>query len=72
MTYVQAPRDEPVNLDMSAFDKGGQQNQVGNREDEEKKDIEIINECMERHTTFNGVMQRRSANIKVVLNYIVK
>ena len=27
---------------------------------------------MERHTTFNGVMQRRSANIKVVLNYIVK
>jgi hypothetical protein len=27
---------------------------------------------MERHTTFNGVMQRRSANIKVVMNYILK
>jgi len=26
---------------------------------------------MERHTTFNGVMQRRSANIKVVMNYII-
>ena len=41
-------------------------------QDQQKKDIEIINECMERHTTFNGVMQRRSANNKVVMNYILK
>lgn len=41
-------------------------------QDPSKKDIEIINECMERHTTFNGVMQRRSANIKVVMNYILR
>ena len=27
---------------------------------------------MERHSTFNGVMQRRSANIKVVMSYILK
>lgn len=27
---------------------------------------------MERHTTFNSVMQRRSANIRVVMNYIIK
>ena len=27
---------------------------------------------MDRHTTFNGVMQRRISNIKVVMNYIVK
>lgn len=40
--------------------------------DSSKKDIEVINECMERHTTFNGVMQRRSANIKVVMNYILR
>lgn len=43
-----------------------------NNADSSKKDIEIINECMERHTTFNGVMQRRSANIKVVMNYIIQ
>lgn len=27
---------------------------------------------MQRHTVFNNVMQRRSANIKVVMNYILK
>jgi hypothetical protein len=27
---------------------------------------------MQRHQTFNGVMQRRIANIKVVMNYILE
>ena len=72
MTYIKAPKDEPLNLDMSAFDKQGAIDRQGSSQDSSKKDIEIINECMERHTTFNGVMQRRSANIKVVMNYIIK
>ena len=67
MTYIAAPKDEPVNLDMSAFDRPGEAENV----DTQKKDIEIINECMEKHQTFNGVMQRRIANIKMVMNYIL-
>lgn len=56
---------------MSSFDKPVHKANIV-PEIDEKKDIDVINECMERHTTFNGVMQRRSANIKVVLNYIIK
>jgi hypothetical protein len=64
-TYVQAPKDEPINLDMSAFDRPAE------GEETQKKDIEIINECMDKHGTFNGVMQRRIASIKMVMNYIL-
>jgi hypothetical protein len=67
MTYIQAPKDEPLNLDMSAFDRPSDNEAADNQ----KKDIEIINECMEKHQTFNGVMQRRIANIKMVMNYIL-
>jgi len=34
--------------------------------------MEVINESMHRHQTFNSVMQRRIANIKVVMNYILE
>ena len=54
MTYVRAPKDEPVDLDMSAFDRPGESENA----ESQKKDIDIINECMEKHQTFNGVMQR--------------
>ena len=37
----------------------------------EKKDIDIINECMDKHDTFKSVMQRRISNVKVVQNYII-
>ena len=67
MTYVRAPKDEPVDLDMSAFDRPGESENA----ESQKKDIDIINECMEKHQTFNGVMQRRIANIKMVMNYIL-
>lgn len=70
MTYIKAPTNEPVNLDMSDFDKQNMGSVPAGQS--EKQDIEIINECMERHSTFNGVMQRRSANIKVVMSYILK
>ena len=73
-TYVQCPKDEPLNLDMSEFDKQPQVQHSSlniEQEDDSKKDLEIINECMQRHSTFNGVMQRRIANIKVVMNYIL-
>lgn len=70
VTYVRAPKDEPVNLDMSDFEKHAPMEPTN--QDSGKKDIEIINECMDRHTTFNGVMQRRIANIKVVMNYILR
>lgn len=75
MTYVQAPKDEPLNLNMSEFDKPQIQHSSFNNEQQienQKKDIDIINECMQRHQTFNGVMQRRIANIKVVMNYILE
>jgi hypothetical protein len=68
MTYIQAPKDEPVNLDMSAFDRPSDNENA----ESQKKDIEIINECMEKHQTFNGVMQRRISNIKMVMDYILK
>ena len=59
---------------MSAFEKHGQieSSSLNSEQSQTKRDVEIINECMERHTTFNGVMQRRSASLKVVMNYIVK
>jgi hypothetical protein len=73
MTYIQAPKDAPIDLDMRDFENQAPiESSSLNNAEAQKKDIEIINECMERHTTFNNVMQRRSANIKVVMNYIVK
>jgi len=68
MTYVKAPVDEPLNLDMSAFDKVAD---TSAPEDSSKRDLEVINQCMERHQTFNSLMQRRAANIKVVMNYLI-
>mmetsp|Transcript_13029 Transcript_13029/g.20213 ORF Transcript_13029/g.20213 Transcript_13029/m.20213 type:complete len:189 (+) Transcript_13029:1077-1643(+) len=68
MTYIQAPKDEPANLDMSAFDKPNVQMQGA---DNTKKDFEIISECMEKHSTFSNVMQRRIANMKTVMNYLL-
>lgn len=74
-TYIKAPKDQPVYLDMSDFDHQRpveHSNIMDDEQEQQKKDIEIINECMERHTTFSGVMQRRSSNNKVVMNYILK
>ena len=51
MTYVKAPTNVPVGLNMEAFENKAVQN-----EDSSKKDVDIINECMDRHNTFNGVM----------------
>lgn len=68
MTFVKAPTNEPINLDMSAFDKPIEHS---NLIDDGKKDIVIMNECMERHQMFSMVMQKKSANIKVVMNYMV-
>lgn len=70
MTYIQAPKNEPINLNMSEF--GQQQPLVSNDAGlAEKKDIDIINECMDKHDTFKSVMQRRISNVKVVQNYIL-
>ncbi len=35
----------------------------------DKKDLEIINEIMEQHTTLVGVVNRRMSSIKVILNW---
>lgn len=57
MTYIQAPKDEPLNLNMAEFEKQPEvQNNLSIDEDTQKKDLEVINECMQRHSTFNGVM----------------
>ena len=68
MTYIQAPKNEPINLNMSEF---GNQQLVADAGMAEKKDIDIINECMDKHDTFKSVMQRRISNVKVVQNYII-
>ncbi len=58
-TYVRAPNDKPLGLELKAFaEDGGGQNQ--------KKDLEIINEIMEQHSTLVGVVQRRISSIKVI------
>ena len=70
---MKAPKNEPIDLDMDAF-KGPAKEKSNvsiDQEENSKLDLEIINSCMERHSTFHTVMQRRMANIKVVQNYIV-
>ena len=69
MTYIQAPKNEPINLNMSEFGQAPLVNQDAGLA--EKKDIDIINECMDKHDTFKSVMQRRISNVKVVQNYIL-
>lgn len=69
VTYVKAPKNEPIDLDMSAFRGHAPKEKATPDQDPEedsKMDLEIINNCMERHSTFHTVMQRRMANIKVV------
>ena len=48
---------------MSSFDKDTNQG--------DDQSLEIVSQCLEKHSTFQSVMQKRSINIKVVLNYIV-
>jgi len=67
VTYIKAPKNEPIDLDMDDF-KPPKEQYIPPQDPEEdsKLDLEIINSCMERHSTFHTVMQRRMANIKVV------
>ena len=58
-TYIKAPSDKPLGLDLNNFAQQAPQ----------KKDLEIINEVMEQHTTLVGVVQRRMSSIKVILNW---
>ncbi len=60
-TYVQAPKDQPLGLNLDNF--------INEAEIKEKKDLEIINEIMEQHTTLVGVVSRRMSSIKVILNW---
>ena len=57
-TFVHAPQgNEPVNLDMSAFDKQAQDADMqGASSVPVKSDTEIINECLQKHVTFSNVM----------------
>jgi hypothetical protein len=58
MTYIKAPSNEPVGLDMSQF---GVENKYSQAEKVDIDDLsileqDIISGCMERHGTFNSVM----------------
>jgi hypothetical protein len=60
VTYIKAPKNEPIDLDMDAF-KGPtptkeKSNPIADQEENSKLDLEIINNCMERHSTFHTVM----------------
>lgn len=37
-----------------------------------QKDLEVINECMNKHLTFQKVLQNRVANVKMVMNFILR
>ena len=78
-TFVQAPQgNEPVGVDMSAFEKpmramnDDSEMAGGNTGPPQKSDTEIINECMQKHTTFQNVMQLRLDNNRSVMNYIIQ
>ena len=68
MTYVKAPSNEPLGLDMSQFNIQKENSGNANRDTDDLSQLEqeIINGCMERHGTFNSVLQKRSANLKVI------
>jgi hypothetical protein len=61
-TYVKSPFDKPIGIDFKSFEMDAGQST-------KKKDLEIINETMEQHTTLIGVVQRRIQSIKVILNW---
>lgn len=56
-TYVKAPADKPMGLDLKQFEQSSTTNKV---------DLIMINELMDQHNTIIGVMQRRLGNIKVI------
>lgn len=60
-TYIKAPHDKPIGLELKSFDMDAGAGQ--------KRDIEIINEVMEQHNTLVGVVQRRISSIKVIQNW---
>ena len=55
-TFVHAPANEPVGLDVSAFDRPQRQDQDMPDATPQKSDTEIINECLQKHVTFSNVM----------------
>ena len=67
-TYIKAPSDKPMGLDLKQFD----QSVTPASSTANKQDIVVINEIMDQHNTIMGVMQRRLQNIKVIQNYINK
>ena len=71
-TFVAAPANDPVGLDVSAFDRPQRQDQDMPDATPQKSDTEVINECLQKHVTFSNVMQRRLENTTTVLNYILK
>jgi len=72
MSYVVGPKkNEPAGIDMNDFMKPEPADPLL-LESDKQKDIEIINEIMEQHTTLVGVIQRRRSSIQVILNYCNK
>lgn len=63
-TYVKVPADKPLGLELKQFEADSSQALTSH-----KRDIEIINETLEQHTTLVGVMQRRLSSIKMILNW---
>lgn len=55
-TYVKVPDNKPLGLELKQFEQEGS---AGSN----KKDLEVINEIMEQHNTYVGVMQRRFRSI---------
>lgn len=66
-TYVKMPADKPLGLEFKQFEQ-----EINLASGTQKRDLDIINESMEQHGTFLGVMQKRLSNIKVVQNYWIK
>ena len=61
-TYVKAPADKPMGLDLKQFEQQATQSSSNAN----KVDLNMINELMDQHNTIIGVMQRRLGNIKVI------
>eukprot|EP00347_Sterkiella_histriomuscorum_P009360 403341515 len=64
-TYVKSPYDKPIGIDMNSFD-------VDKSQAPQKRDLEIINECMGNHATLVSVMQRRTNQVNIIQNWWTK
>jgi hypothetical protein len=52
-TYIRAPADRPLGIDMKQFEQQSQEPEINAQN---KRDLDIINEIMDSHGTLVGVL----------------